>query len=71
MFLELEKSVYAIPISKPEGDTLHDEFMLDSLSKADPGKKDLIPDLLDEVVQYLIVSSTFQRKGKGMLNSTI
>ena len=69
MFLDLEKSVYAIPISKPEGDTLHDEFMLDS--KADPGKKDLIPDLLDEVVQYLIVSSTFQRKGKGMLNSTI
>ena len=48
MFLDLEKSVYAIPISKPEGDTLHDEFMLDS--KADPGKKDLIPDLLDEVV---------------------
>ena len=71
MFLELEKSVDAIPISKPEGDTLLYEFMLDSLSKADPGKKDLIPDLLDEVVQYLIVSSTFQRKGKGMLNSTI
>ena len=69
MFLELEKSVYAIPISEPEGDTLHDEFMLDSLSKADPGKKDLIPNLLDKVVQYLIVSSTspFQCKGNGMV----
>ena len=41
----------------------------DALSKADPGKKDLIPNILDKVVQYLIVSSTspFQCKGNGMV----
>ena len=70
LFLELEKAMDAIPISKPEGDTLPGEFMLDLLSKADltPGKKDLISDLLDKVVQYLTVSSTspYQRKGNGL-----
>lgn len=70
MFLELEKAIDAIPISKPEGDTLPGEFMLELLAKADlsPGKKDIISDLLDRVVQFLTVSSTspFQRKGSGL-----
>lgn len=70
MFLELEKAIDAIPISKPEGDTLPGEFMMELLSKADlsPGKKDIISDLLDRVIQYLTVSSTspYQRKGNGL-----
>lgn len=70
MFLELEKAIDAIPISKSEGDTLPGEFMMELLSKADlsPGKKDIISDLLDRVIQYLTVSSTspYQRKGNGL-----
>lgn len=70
MFLELEKAIDAIPISKPEGETLPGEFMLELLSKADlsPGKKEIISELLDRVIQYLTVSSTspYQRKGNGL-----
>ena len=70
MFLELEKAVDAIPISKTEGDTLPGEFMLELMGKADltPGKKDVVLDLLDRVIQYLTVSSTspYQRKGNGL-----
>lgn len=70
MFLELEKAMDAIPISKPEGDTLPGEFMLELLSKADlsPGKKDIVSELLDKIIQYLTVSSTspYQRKGNGL-----
>ena len=70
MFLELEKAIDAIKISKPEGDTLPGEFMLELLSKADlnPTKKDVIVDLLDRVIQYLTVSSTspYQRRGNGL-----
>lgn len=70
MFLELEKALDAIPINKPEGETLPGEFMLDLLAKADlsPGKKDVILELLDRVIQYLTVSSTspYQRKGNGL-----
>lgn len=70
MFLELEKAIDSIKISKPEGDTLPGEVMLEILAKADltPGKKDVILELLDKVIQYLTVSSTspYQRKGNGL-----
>jgi regulator of telomere elongation helicase 1 len=70
MFLELEKAIDAIPITSPEGNTLPGEFMLDILAKADlsPGKKDVIADLLDRVIQFLTVASTspYQRKGTGL-----
>lgn len=70
MFLELEKAIDAIPITNQEGNTLPGEFMLELLSKADlsPGKKEIISELLDRVIQYLTVSSTspYQRKGNGL-----
>jgi regulator of telomere elongation helicase 1 len=70
MFLELEKAIDAIPITSPEGNTLPGEFMLEILAKADlsPGKKDVISELLDKVIQFLTVASTspYQRKGNGL-----
>ena len=60
LFLALEKAIDDIKISKPEGDTLPGEFMLQLLEKADltPSKKEIILELLDHVIQYLTVSST-------------
>lgn len=70
MFLELEKAIDAIPITKQDGETLPGEFMLELMGKADltPGKKDIILELLDKVIQYLTVTSTspYQRKGNGL-----
>lgn len=70
LFLALEKAIDDIKISKPEGDTLPGEFMLQLLEKADltPSKKEIILELLDHVIQYLTVSSTspYQRKGNGL-----
>ena len=70
IFLELEKALDAVKLSGPDGNTFPGEFMLELLAKADlsPGKKDVIIDLLDRVIQYLTVSSTspYQRRGNGL-----
>lgn len=70
IFLELEKALDAVKISGPDGQTFPGEFMLQLLAKAEltPGKKDIILDLMDRVIQYLTVSSTsaYQRRGNGL-----
>lgn len=70
MFLELEKALDAIPITKQDGETLPGEFMLELMAKADLNsiKKDIILELLDKVIQYLTVTSAspYQRKGNGL-----
>ncbi|KAF4531782.1 hypothetical protein B566_EDAN011818 [Ephemera danica] len=69
MFLELEKAMDHIEVSG-EGTTYPGNFMFDILAKASitPGKRNVIVEIVDKMVQYLTASSTsaFTRQGVGL-----
>ncbi|KAK3864798.1 hypothetical protein Pcinc_029539 [Petrolisthes cinctipes] len=71
LFLELEKAIDVLPLpSDGTGTTYPGSFMFELLEKADitPGKKTIILEVLDKLIQYLTTnsSSPFQRKGAGL-----
>ncbi|OXU25960.1 hypothetical protein TSAR_015750 [Trichomalopsis sarcophagae] len=71
MFLELEKAIDSIQITKrDEGDTYPGGYIFEILEKADitQGKELLVIDKLDKIVTYLttVSASSFTRKGNAL-----